>query len=177
MNLPNKITIVRIALIPLFAMLALLPSTAAQIWAAVVFALAAASDALDGRIARRRNLVTSLGKFIDPLADKMLVLTALVILTGAGSLPAWITALIICRDLAVDGLRLLAAEKGVVIAASKWGKLKTLAQMAMVILLLLLSVFPYDWYAWAAYIVTGVALLLTLYSGFDYLRGGREYFR
>lgn len=177
MNLPNKITAVRIALIPVFAVLALLPSAACHIWAAAVFALASFSDAVDGRIARSRNLVTNLGKFIDPLADKMLVMTALVILTGNGSLPAWVTVLVLCRDFAVDGLRFVAAEKGVVIAASKWGKRKTAVQMMMVILLLLLELFPYDWYLFTAYFVTGLALVLTLYSGFDYLRRGREFWK
>lgn len=177
MNLPNKITVLRICMIPLFAVFALLRTPLCDVLAAAVFALASFSDFLDGMLARRNNLVTNFGKFLDPLADKMLVMTAMATLLAAGRLPAWVVIVILCREFAVDGLRLIAAEKGVVIAASPWGKRKTFSQMTMVILLLLQSVIPFVWYLWLCRVAIAAAVLLTVYSGYDYLRKGKRFYR
>ena len=175
MNLPNKLTVARIAMIPVFAVLALLPSTATDIGAAAVFALAAVTDILDGQIARSRGLVTNFGKFADPLADKMLVATAMVVLLALGRLPAWVMIVILCRDFAVDGLRFIAADKGVVIAASVWGKRKTASQMVMVLVLMLQSLFSGSWYDFLSGLMIGLSVALTVYSGVDYLWKGRQY--
>jgi len=177
MNVPNKLTVARIAVIPVFAVLALLHMPATDIWAAAVFALASATDILDGHIARSRGLVTNFGKFADPLADKMLVATALVVLLALGRLPVWAAIIILCRDFAVDGLRFIAADKGVVIAASVWGKRKTACQMAMVLVLLLQSQFSGNWYDFLSGFAVGLAVALTVYSGVDYLWKGRQYLR
>ena len=179
MNLPNKITLFRIALIPVFVVLTLCNIPNGDLWGALVFVIAAISDAVDGNIARGRGLVTNFGKFADPLADKMLVCVSMICLISMGRLPAWVFIIIICRDFAVDGLRFLAAEKGVVIAASRWGKLKTLFQMIMVALLLLnsLSFWPQPFYNILCWVVIVIALLLTVWSGFDYLRKGKEYIK
>lgn len=177
MNLPNKITLLRVALIPVFAVLALAPIPYGDIWAAIIFFIAAISDAVDGNIARGRGLVTNFGKFADPLADKMLVGVAMVCLVTMGRLPAWVLIIILCREFIVDGLRMIAVEKGEVIAASKWGKLKTLFQMIMVIMLLISSLgfLQHAFYDILCWIVIIIAVALTLWSGFDYLRQGRRY--
>lgn len=177
MNLPNKITLTRIALVPVFAILVLAPIPHGDIWGAIVFFIAAITDALDGNIARGRNMVTNFGKFADPLADKMLVCVAMICLVAMGRLQAWVLIVILCRDFIVDGLRMIAVEKGTVIAASRWGKLKTLTQMTMVIMLLINSLpfWPQPFYNILCWIVIIAAVLLTLWSGFDYLRKGRDY--
>lgn len=177
MNLPNKITMLRILLTAVFALLALLPVPNGLLWAAAVFFVAAVSDFLDGYLARRRNLVTTFGKFLDPLADKMLVMTALLVLIGLGRFPVWAAIVIICRDLAVDGLRFVAAQAGEVIAASIWGKRKTTIQMIMVILLLVADLFPYQWYSILCLVMICLAVILTLVSGIDYFYKGRKYLR
>ncbi|MDO4581262.1 MAG: CDP-diacylglycerol--glycerol-3-phosphate 3-phosphatidyltransferase [Bacillota bacterium] len=178
LNLPNRITVVRICLVPLFVVLALCPIRLGLLWAAIVFVVAAISDAADGHIARSRNLTTNTGKFLDPLADKILVDAALVCLIYHQLLPAWVLILILFRDLAVDGLRLLAAEQGVVIAASKWGKSKTTAQMVMVVALLILGM-GVNWplYQALCQVLIWLAVLLTVISGADYLRKGWQYVR
>ena len=175
MNLPNKITIFRVFMIPLFVVLALLRMPVCDVLAALVFGVASFSDFLDGMLARRKNLGTNFGKFLDPLADKMLVMAAMITLLAAGRLPAWVVIVILCREFAVDGLRMLAVEKGVVIAASVWGKRKTFSQMIMVILLLLQSVFSFPLYLWVCRIAIGAAVLLTVFSGYDYLRKGKGF--
>ena len=179
MNLPNKITLARILMIPLFVVLALVPLPYGEVWAALVFTIAAISDAVDGKIARGRGLITNFGKFIDPLADKMLVGAAMICLVSMGQLPAWIFVIILCREFAVDGLRLLAVEKGVVIAASNWGKLKTLFQMSMVVILLLqpLAFWPQPFYNILSWIAIIGALLLTIISGYDYLSKGWKFIK
>jgi CDP-diacylglycerol---glycerol-3-phosphate 3-phosphatidyltransferase len=179
MNLPNKITLARIAFIPLFVVFLLCPIPHGDIWAAFIFAIASVSDAIDGRIARSRGLVTNFGKFADPLADKMLVGAALICLVAMSRLPAWIFVVILCREFAVDGLRLVAAEQGIVIAASKWGKLKTLFQMVMVVMLLLNSLmfWPQPLYSIVSWLVIIIALLLTIWSGYDYLHKGWAYLK
>ncbi len=177
MNLPNKITLARIALIPIFAILVLAPIPHGDIFGAIVFFIAAITDAVDGNIARGRGLITNFGKFADPLADKMLVCVAMICLVTMGRLPAWVLIVVLCRDFIVDGMRMIAVEKGEVIAASKWGKLKTLFQMIMVIMLLLnsLAFWPQPFYNILCWIVIIIAVALTLWSGFDYLRKGRAY--
>ena len=179
MNLPNKLTLLRIAMIPLFVLIALLPIPHGDVIAAVIFVLASITDALDGNIARSRNLITNFGKFADPLADKMLVGAALICLVSMGRLPAWAFAIILCRDFAVDGLRLMAVEKGEVIAASKWGKLKTTMQMVMVTFLLLgsLEFWPHPLFEIIGWIFIVIALVLTVGSGYDYIRKGWKYLR
>lgn len=154
MNLPNKLTVIRILLIPLFMLVLLLPLDwgsimvagtsipVTQFIGAVIFACASITDFADGQIARRNKLVTNFGKFADPLADKMIVMTAFVILVQMGKVPAWVAAIIVCRELAVTGLRLIVVENdGEVIAAKMPGKIKTFTQMFSIIFLYLNDVF------------------------------------
>ena len=129
MNLPNKITISRILLIPVFMIVLYLPLEHREIIALLIFLLASATDGIDGHIARSRNLVTNFGKFLDPLADKLLVAAALIALVGEGKIPSWIVTVIIAREFAITGIRLLAVGEGRVIAASMWGKVKTVTQI------------------------------------------------
>ncbi|MBR2528993.1 MAG: CDP-diacylglycerol--glycerol-3-phosphate 3-phosphatidyltransferase [Blautia sp.] len=139
MNLPNKLTTGRMVMVP-FLVLFLLTGwggTANRWICLVIFCAACITDWLDGYIARKYHLISNYGKFMDPLADKLLVCSALICLTSQGRLPAWVVVLIIGREFIISGFRLIAAEKGDVIAANYWGKFKTVAQMIMVILLLL----------------------------------------
>ncbi|MDF2609321.1 MAG: CDP-diacylglycerol--glycerol-3-phosphate 3-phosphatidyltransferase [Lachnospiraceae bacterium] len=139
MNLPNKITIIRICMIPLFLILylELIPGIPYSNYiAGIVFILASLTDALDGHIARKHNLITNFGKFMDPLADKLLVSAALICFVEYKLIPAWIIIIIISREFIISGFRLVASDNGVVIAASYWGKFKTTAQMIMSILLI-----------------------------------------
>ena len=167
MNLPNKLTMSRIAAIPLFVMAMLIPTGwEGQKWLALaIFILASLTDLADGKIARARGLVTNFGKFMDPLADKLLVCSALICLVSQQRLAAWIVIVIIAREFIISGFRLVAADAGVVIAASMWGEVKTTFQMAMVILLI--ADIP------ALEIVTQIAvwgaLILTIISLVDYL--------
>ncbi len=178
MNLPNKITITRICLVPVFAVFALAKFPGSDLIATLLFLVASFSDFLDGYLARSRGEVTSFGKFADPLADKMLICTALVALVAMGRLPAAVMMIIICRDLAVDGLRAITAEKGVVIAASYWGKGKTFSQVVMTTLLLLAGYFPErGFYHTLCVIFICLATALTVWSGINYLYKGREFLR
>ena len=146
MNLPNKLTIMRIILIPIFMLVLLLPLNWGQVNAlgtpipvtqllgAIIFAVASITDFADGQIARRHHLVSNFGKFADPLADKMLVMTAFIILVEMGKVPSWVAAIIVCRELAVTGLRLIVVENdGQVMAAAMPGKIKTFTQMFAII--------------------------------------------
>ncbi len=139
MNLPNKLTIFRIILIPFFVFFMLFEPELMRyrVIAEVIFCVASITDLLDGNIARKHNLVTNFGKFLDPLADKLLVCSALICLVANGQIDAWIVIIIIAREFIVSGLRQIAVEKGVVIAASWWGKWKTTFQMIMIIVLIL----------------------------------------
>jgi len=137
MNLPNKITISRILLIPIFMIVLYLPIPYREIIALAIFIIAAATDGIDGHIARSRNLVTNFGKFLYPLADKLLVTAALVALVGMQRIPSWIVTVIIAREFAVTGIRLLAVGEGRVIAASMLGKIKTVTQIIAISLLLI----------------------------------------
>ena len=137
MNLPNKLTILRMIMIPVFLVVLYIPGLgmAGNIAAAAIFILASITDFLDGKIARKYNLVTNFGKFMDPLADKLLVCSALIALVDFDKVAAWIVIIIIAREFIISGFRLIAADNGVVIAASYWGKFKTTFQMIMIILL------------------------------------------
>ncbi len=186
MNLPNKLTLLRVLMIPLFLVLLY-----AQSWphhwlaALVVFALASITDALDGNIARSRGLVTDFGKFMDPLADKLLVTAALMGFVDLLRVPGWVVFLIVARELTVTGLRTIAADKGVVIAADKWGKIKTVSQMIWICYGLLMgwliTAFPLQgntgstlYLAFQVGMV--VVLCTTIFSGVNYLWKNRELF-
>lgn len=172
MNLPNKLTVLRVVLIPFFVVFMLVDILGAyDKWIALaIFIVASLTDLLDGKIARKYNLVTNFGKFMDPLADKMLVCSALICLTALDKLPAWITIVIICRDFVISGFRLVAADNGVVIAASYWGKYKTTFQMIMVCLLIA-DLAPLTL---VTTIVTWIAVILTIVSLIDYLVKNRS---
>jgi CDP-diacylglycerol--glycerol-3-phosphate 3-phosphatidyltransferase len=136
MNLPNKLTLLRILMIPVFVVLLLWgPKPACNYAAALVFIAASLTDAADGHIARKYNLITVFGKFMDPLADKLLVCSAMICLVDLGRIESWIVIIIIAREFIISGFRLIAVEKGTVIAANYWGKFKTVTQMVMVILM------------------------------------------
>ena len=162
MNLPNKLTLIRIALIPVFMIALYAEKGPAHYVSLVIFLLACLTDFLDGYIARKQNLITDFGKFADPLADKMLVTAGMLWFTGAGRLPAWVVLIVICREFAVSGLRMTAAEKGRVIAAGWSGKVKTAATMVCIALMLLPVVHGVD--VFCAWVIT----LTTLYSGIEY---------
>ena len=172
MNLPNKLTMLRVCLIPFFVIFLLFDITGeADRWIALgIFIAASLTDLADGKIARKYNLVTDFGKFMDPLADKLLVCSAMICLTtpdafSADRIPAWIVVIIIAREFTISGFRLIAAEKGTVIAASWWGKWKTTTQMIMIILKIadIPVLIP------VTNIVMILALLLTVVSLIDYL--------
>ena len=167
MNLPNKLTILRMIMIVPFVVFMLAPiGGAAGKWIALaLFVAASLTDLLDGKIARKYNLVTTFGKFMDPLADKLLVCSALICLVELGRIPSWIVIIIISREFIISGFRLVASDKGVVIAASWWGKFKTTFQMVMIVLMIAdiaaLSI--------VTQIVMWIALILTVVSLIDYL--------
>lgn len=170
MNLPNKLTILRVILIVPFVVFMLVPiwgNDISMYVAVAIFIIASLTDLFDGKIARKYDLVTNFGKFMDPLADKLLVAAALICLTANGRLPAWISIIIISREFIISGFRLVASDNGVVIAASYWGKFKTTFQMIMIIMLII----NYDnqLYQICAAIVTYIALILTIISLIDYL--------
>ena len=138
MNLANKLTVFRVVLVPFFVIFMLTDFTAYNRWIAFgIFIVATITDKLDGTIAHKYNMVTTFGKFMDPIADKLLVCSALVCLTAKEEVPAWVTILIIGREFAISGVRLIAADNDVAIAATWWGKSKTIAQMAMIIIILM----------------------------------------
>lgn len=137
MNLPNKLTIFRVILIPFFLVALMLPIIPAGKWiAGGIFILASLTDLFDGKLARKYNMVTDFGKFMDPLADKLLVCSAMIALIEMNRIPAWVVIVIIAREFIISGFRLVASDQGTVIAASYWGKVKTTFQMLMVILLI-----------------------------------------
>ena len=168
MNLPNKLTILRVLLIPFFVFFMLVPVTDYDNYIAVaIFIVASLTDLADGKIARKYNLVTNFGKFMDPLADKLLVCAALICLVETGQLAAWMVIVIISREFIISGFRLVAADNGVVIAASYWGKFKTTFQMLMIIVLSL--ALPGEIFDMLGLILTWIALALTIVSLCDYL--------
>lgn len=166
MNLPNKLSIARVLCIPAIVTLLHFSSGTCRIIAAVLFIIGCLTDFLDGRIARKRNLVTDFGKFIDPVADKLLVLTTLIMLVYLDMMPAWIVIIILCRELAVDGLRMVAVTKGNVIAAGPLGKWKTACQMILISAMLILNLSVYQ--SWPLAVLAGISVLLTLASAVDY---------
>lgn len=166
MNLPNKLSVARVLCIPAIVTLLHFPEPACRIAAAVLFIIGCLTDFLDGRIARKRNLVTDFGKFIDPVADKLLVLTTLIMLIHLGLMPAWFVIVILCRELAVDGLRMVAVTKGQVIAAGPLGKWKTACQMVLISAMLILNMSLSQ--SWPLAVLAGIVILLTIVSGVDY---------
>lgn len=190
MNLPNKLTVLRIFMIPVFMLFAGAPNnlgvlhagntaiTVSQLIAAIIFAVASYTDHLDGKIARARGLVTNFGKFADPLADKMLVMTAFIFLVEQGKAPAWVISIIVCRELAVTGLRLLLVEQeGEVMAAAWPGKVKTATQMIAITLLYLNNI-PFSFIGIPVdQIMLYLCLFFTIYSGVDYFIKNTEIFK
>ncbi|QFX92879.1 CDP-diacylglycerol--glycerol-3-phosphate 3-phosphatidyltransferase [Fructilactobacillus fructivorans] len=189
MNLPNKLTLFRIILIPIFLILLVVPMDlgsvmiigtmipVTQILATIVFIVAALTDFLDGQIARRQHLVTNFGKFADPLADKMLVMCAFIVLVGLGSVASWIAAIIVCRELAVTGLRLIIVENdGEVVAAAWPGKIKTFFQMIAIIILLLNNALFNNLNLPVGQICLYICLFFTIYSGIEYFYKNRKVF-
>ena len=169
MNLPNKLTIMRVILIPFFVFFLLSPYFPAygNYIAVAIFIVASLTDMLDGKIARKYNLVTNFGKFMDPLADKLLVCSAMICLIELDRLAAWIVIVIIAREFIISGFRLVASDNGVVIAASYWGKFKTTFQMLMVIVLILDIQMPF--FQILGTVLTYVALILPVVSLIDYI--------
>lgn len=169
MNLPNKLTILRVILIPFFVFFLLAPyfEGYGNYIAVAIFIVASLTDMLDGKIARKYNLVTNFGKFMDPLADKLLVCSAMICLIETGHLAAWIVIVIIAREFIISGFRLVASDNGIVIAASYWGKFKTTFQMLMVIVLILDISNPV--FQILGVILTYIALILTVVSLVDYV--------
>ena len=180
MNIANKLTIARVLMIPVF-MIALeagrfelwgLSLRDARYIASAIFIVAAFTDYLDGYLARKLNLITDFGKFMDPLADKVLVAAALIYLVVFGDVAAWVVVLIFTREFIISGFRMLAASKNIVIAASIWGKLKTVAQMLMVIVLL--PGFDIAWLAVFGEILVYLSVALTVISLIEYVYANRE---
>ena len=169
MNLPNKLTVLRVIMVPFFVAFLLYPlaGDASKYVALALFCIASLTDFLDGYLARKNNLVTNFGKFMDPLADKLLVCSALICLSSMGKLATWITLLIIAREFIISGFRLVASDNGVVIAASYWGKFKTVSHMAMIIMLIL--DFAHPVYQFVSGVVVGIGLVLTVVSLVDYV--------
>ena len=174
MNLANKITLFRVLLIPIFMIVLFSDFTYNTYIAALIFAIASATDGLDGYIARSRNQVTTFGKFIDPLADKLLVSAALISMVQLGKVSAWIVVVIIAREFTITGFRIIAASEGITIAASSLGKIKTITQLVAIISLLInnypfeLVNFPFDT------IMIYASLIFTVISGIDYIFKNRQ---
>jgi CDP-diacylglycerol--glycerol-3-phosphate 3-phosphatidyltransferase len=169
LNIPNTISLVRIAATPVLVLMLLSPpGRSLSIVAAVLFALVCLTDWLDGFIARRWKMVTTLGKFLDPLADKLLIVTTLIMLIQLGRAPAWVVALMVGREIAVTGLRSIAVDSGVVIAASPLGKMKTVSQIfALIPLILHYSFYGINFHS-IGVVLLYISLALTLWSGYDY---------
>ena len=167
MNLPNKLTVLRVIMIPFFVffMLTEYAGESSRWIALAIFIIASLTDLLDGKIARKYNLVTNFGKFMDPLADKLLVVAALICLVETGQLAAWIVIIITSREFIISGFRLIASDNGVVLAASYWGKFKTTFQMIMVCLMIA----NIEQLTLVTNIVMWIAVALTIISLVDYL--------
>ena len=175
MNLPNKLTVLRVVLVPFFvAALLISKSVEPMKWAALVlFIVASLTDLLDGKIARKYNLVTTFGKFMDPLADKVLTISGMICLIELGRIPSWIVVIIVAREFIISGFRLIATEHGIVIAANYWGKFKTTFQMIMIILMIMnlpaLSLVT-DIVMWIALILTIISLATYIMQNMDIVR-------
>ena len=174
MNLPNNLTILWIILVPVFVAVMLTNCFGDNSrWVALaIFIIASLTDLLDGKIARKYNLVTNFGKFMDPLADKMLVCSALIRLVELGRIPSWMVIIIVARDFVISGFRLVAAESGKVIAANYWGKFKTASQMVMICLLI--ADIQYGFFPLLSEIFKWVALVLTVISLIIYLADNKD---
>ena len=168
-NLPNAITMLRIGIIPLLFFLLLDPGTMWSLIIAGLFIAAALTDLLDGYVARRYQIVTNVGKFLDPIADKLIVNTAMILMIPIQRIPAWIVAFIIIRDFVVDGIRTIASAEGIIIDASKLGKRKTLCQIFAISALIIHYPFLGANAHVVGIVILYIALWLTLYSGIDYL--------
>lgn len=189
MNIANRLTIARIVMIPLFLLMMCFPKdilgmvnvfhsnlSVSWVLAMIIFTIASITDFLDGYLARKYHLITNFGKFADPLADKLLVMTAFITLVGAGVIPMWIVAVIVCRELAVTGLRLLLVNDGEVLAAAWPGKVKTATQM-LAIIFLLIDDFPVKGLPFSiGTILLYVCLVATVYSGVDYFIKNKQVF-
>lgn len=193
MNTPNKLTILRILLVPIMVIVALINIpwklgniSVGAIIIDIIFIIGSITDKLDGYLARKNNQVTNFGKFLDPIADKILVISAMLILVEMGNLPAWIPIIVITREFAVSGYRLIAVqEKGEVIAANKWGKLKTVTQM-IAIILAFLDAYPFgtiftmqlQGISFIINLLVTIFMILcviaTVFSGYEYLKGGKD---
>ena len=179
MNLPNKLTLLRVCMIPFFVAFARMNTFWAQCVAVGIYALACITDTLDGRIARSRNLITDFGKFMDPIADKLLVMSAMIVLTAQHRMPDWVCILMLAREFMVSGFRLVAVENGTVIAAGMLGKIKTVLQMLATIALMLFvpvqgEVGPLGVFA---KVLMYAAMVMTVWSGADYIIRNRECIR
>ena len=173
MNLPNKLTVVRMIMVPIFVlfMLTNIGGEANKWIALVLFCVASFTDFLDGKIARARGLVTNFGKFMDPLADKLLVCSAMICLIEMGKLPAWVVIVIIGREFIISGFRLVASDNGIVIAASYWGKFKTVFQMIMTIVMIADLGGIFDT---IGVVLMWIALALTIISLIDYVAKNKQ---
>ena len=174
MNLPNKLTLLRICLIPVFVILMLSQVSNFFLISCIIFIIASITDFLDGKIARKYNLVTDFGKFMDPLADKLLVLSALICMIEYDLVAGWMVIIIVARELTVSILRAIAADNGKVIAASGGGKIKTTSQMIAIILLLIGANYSNSQIVFVGTIAMYIATIFTLYSGIDYLYKNKE---
>lgn len=173
MNLPNELTLLRVVLIPVFLLvLFCAPVPMNRYVAVVIFVIASVTDFLDGYLARKWNLVSNFGKFMDPLADKLLVMAALVSMVELGDLPGWVTVVILAREFTITGFRTLAMEANIVMAASWWGKVKTTVQMLMIILVLL--DLPMAGIAVVEKLLIALAVFFTILSGADYIIKNKE---
>ncbi len=169
MNIANKITLFRVFLVPIFMIVLYLDFSNSQMIAGLIFIFASLTDTLDGYLARSRNLVTDFGKFVDPLADKVLVSAALISLVDLGKVPGWIVVIIIAREFTITGFRVLAASNGITIAASPLGKFKTITQL-LAIILILFDNFPFQGIGLPLdMIMLYLALIFTILSGIDYI--------
>jgi len=187
MNLPNKLTLVRIALIPVFVLLIYFENLWCQLAAALVFIGASITDYLDGNIARKNNLVTNFGKFADPIADKMLVMSAFIMLVAQGRMPAWVCIIFLAREFTVSGFRLVAAGGGKVIAAGMLGKIKTVTQMiaAVALILFVPTTKQIDamlgWFGDIGQVIANVMMyvmtVMTVWSGADYIYKNRHFIK
>ena len=177
MNLPNKLTVLRVILVPFFVFFLLgadwIGSFSPYI-ALIIFIVASLTDMLDGKIARKYNLVTNFGKFMDPLADKLLVCSAMICLVDLKLIPVWVVLIIIAREFIISGFRLVASDNGIVIAASYWGKFKTTFQMLMVIVIIFNINLQLGWLNILGTILIYVALVLTVVSLIDYIAKNKD---
>lgn len=174
MNLPNKLTLLRVIMIPFFVVFMLMTITGPtdKYIALAIFAVASLTDLLDGKIARKYHLVTNFGKFMDPLADKLLVCSAMICLVQTQRIPAWIIIIIISREFIISGFRLIASDSGIVIAANMWGKCKTVCQMVMLIVMIV--DFGTDWAHILEQVLIYASLVLTVVSLVTYMWQNRQ---